>query len=69
MDEEALNTSMRQLLKRFGITSQQEIEKALRRASDAGKLNSSTVDVHVTLAIPEIDLRHEIDGELLLGDD
>lgn len=69
MDEEALNTSMRKLLKRFGVTSQQEIEKALREASEAGTLDSSKLDVHVTLTVPGIDLRHEIDGELKLEQD
>lgn len=66
MNEEALNTSMRKFLKRFGVTSQQEIEKAIRAASDAGTLDSDTLDIQVTLAIPEINLRHEIDGKLVL---
>lgn len=66
MNEEALNISMRKFLKRVGVTSQQEIEKALRAASEAGTLDSSTVAVNVTLTIPDIDLRHEVDGELAL---
>ncbi len=69
MDEDALNTSMRKYLKRVGVTSQREIEQALRQASEAGTLDSNTVDVKVTLTIPEVGLTHEVDGELVLKND
>lgn len=66
MNEESLNTSMRKFLKRVGVTSQHEIEKALRTASEAGTLDGSTVAIHVTLTVDEVGLRHEVDGELVL---
>lgn len=66
MDEEAFQKSLRKFLKRVGVTSQQEIEKALQEAGDSGKLESSKVSVNMTLTIPEIGLRHEVDGELIL---
>ena len=69
MDEDALNNSMRKFLKRVGVTSQREIEKALREATDAGTLNSNTVNVKVTLTVPEVGLEHEVDGELALKND
>ena len=34
MDEEALNMSIRKFLKKVGITSQREIEKAVRDAAE-----------------------------------
>src|SRR5574340_570307 len=37
MNEEALNSSLRKFLKVVGVTSQSEIEKAVRAAADAGK--------------------------------
>lgn len=65
MDEEAFKTSLRKFLKKVGVTSQQEIEKAIE-AADA---DSGTLTVNVTLTIPDIGLHHEIDGELNLGDE
>jgi len=66
LDEEALKTSMRKFLKRVGVTSQQEIEKALRAAEAAGQINTGTVAANVTLTIPAIGLHHEINGDLQL---
>ncbi len=36
MDEEKLNIDIRKFLKKVGITSQREIEKAVRSAIDSG---------------------------------
>ena len=38
MNEDAFNASLRGVLKKVGITSQREIEKAVRDAVEAGKL-------------------------------
>jgi hypothetical protein len=38
MNEEALNMSLRKFLKVVGVTSQQEIEKAIRAAVADGRL-------------------------------
>ena len=38
MNEDALNTSVRKFLKQVGVTSQREIEKAVRDAVSAGRL-------------------------------
>ena len=38
MDEEAFNMSLRKFLKRLGVTSQREIELAVREQLDAGAL-------------------------------
>jgi hypothetical protein len=38
MNEDALNTSVRTFLKQVGVTSQREIEQAVRDAVKSGKL-------------------------------
>ena len=67
MDEDALNLSIRQFLKKVGITSQREIEKIVRAAVDEGKLNTSDlVNVSVTLRIDHQDTDLVIDGQVKL---
>ena len=67
MDEDALNLSIRQFLKKVGITSQREIEKIVRAAVDEGKLNpSDLVNVSVTLRIDHQDTDLVIDGQVKL---
>jgi len=63
MDEETLNMSIRKFLKKVGITSQREIERALNQADQDGELDGSPVSVRMTL---ECDL---IDGGLLIEDE
>lgn len=41
MDEEALNMSVRKFLKKVGVTSQREIELAVREALTAGRLKGT----------------------------
>ena len=41
MNEEALNVSVRKFLKKVGITSQREIEQAVRSAVSGGKLKGN----------------------------
>ena len=41
MNEEALNMSLRKFLKVVGVTSQQEIEKAIRAAVADGRLKGN----------------------------
>ena len=67
MDEDALNLSIRQYLKKVGITSQREIEKTVRDAVDQGKLgDDDRVKVSVTLRIDHADTDVVIDGQLKL---
>ena len=49
MDEEALNMSIRKFLKKVGITSQREIERAVAQAHQAGGLDGNPVRVKMTL--------------------
>lgn len=67
MDEDELNMSIRKFLKKVGITSQREIEQAVRSGLDTGALSDlDKVKVSVTLHIdpPGSDL--VIDGEIKL---
>jgi len=68
MNEDRFNMDIRKFLKVVGVTSQREIELAVRAALDKGTLDAATVlRPRVTLRIPEIGLEHAIDGEIGLS--
>ena len=68
MNEDKFNMSMRKFLKVVGVTSQQEIEKAVRAAVDSGKLKGSeTLNAEMVLTIGQVSLRHKVDGTIELG--
>ena len=67
MNEEALNMSLRKFLKVVGVTSQQEIEKAIRAAVDGGKLKGKkSVQARMVLTIGDVGLDHKVNGEIEL---
>lgn len=67
MDDEALNMSIRKFLKMVGVSSQREIEQAVARAVEQGKVTGSDVlPAAMTLEIPALGLRVSFDGELKL---
>jgi len=67
MDDDQFNISIRKYLKKVGITSQREIEKAVRSAIDAGKISGDeTLDVSVKLSIGAIGLEVNVDSEITL---
>jgi hypothetical protein len=68
MNEDAFNTSLRGFLKKVGITSQREIEKAVRDAVAAGRLKGNEkLPAKMVLTIGGVGLAHEIAGEIELG--
>jgi hypothetical protein len=68
MDEEKFNGSMRKFLRMVGVTSQQEIEKAVHEALASGKLKGGeTLNAKVVLTVDGVALTHEVKGELELG--
>ncbi|MBT8425040.1 MAG: hypothetical protein HKN98_12720 [Silicimonas sp.] len=70
MSDEGFNMSLRKFLKTVGVTSQQEIEEAVRAARDAGQLPQGTVAAKVVLSIGELGLNHEVTGSIEMpGDD
>ena len=69
MNEDVLNMQLRKFLKTVGVTSQREIERAVREALSAGRITGQeTLDVHMTLEIPAVGLTHHIDGTIALND-
>ncbi len=67
MNEEVFNMSLRKFLKKVGVTSQREIEKAVRAAIDQGRLaGSETLKTRVVLSVEGVDLKVDIDGALEL---
>ena len=64
MNDEALNMSIRKFLKKVGITSQREIERAVEQASQGGRLDGSPVSVTVKLECDLLDEPLTIDGEI-----
>ncbi|WP_428925660.1 DUF6494 family protein [Marinibacterium sp. SX1] len=54
------NMSMRKFLKQVGVTSQQEIEAAVREKGEAGK----TYAVKAVITIEELGLTHEVTGSI-----
>jgi ribosomal protein L1 len=67
MNEDVFNMSLRKFLKKVGVTSQREIEKAVRSAIAAGRLKGTeTLDAEVTLKIGGIQLAEKIDGKIEL---
>lgn len=68
MNEDNFNNSLRGFLKKVGITSQREIEKAVRDAVAAGKLKGNErLPAKMVLTIGGVNLTHEIAGEIELG--
>lgn len=68
LNEEKLNLEIRKFLKVVGITSQREIEKAVRAAVESGKLAPGVaVSAKVTLELPELGVERVISEELELS--
>jgi hypothetical protein len=67
MNEDALNNSIRKFLKVVGVTSQREVEKAVREAVAKGKLTGNEkLPAKMTLTVGGINLSHTIDGTVEL---
>lgn len=68
MNDDVFNMEIRKFLKRVGVTSQREIEAAVRKAAADGRLAAQArVKLKMTLEAPEIGLRHEVADEISLG--
>lgn len=67
MNDETFNLSMRKFLKMVGVSSQNEIEKAVASAIAAKSLaGSETLPASMTLEIAGINLRVKFDGNIVL---
>ncbi len=68
MNEDVFNMELRKFLKKVGVTSQREIEQAVRDAVDSGKLKGDeTLKVKAKITIEGLDLDHDIDGNISLS--
>jgi hypothetical protein len=66
-DEEKFTGEIRKFLKKVGITSQIEIENAVRAALADGRLDTSKpLRAVMVLEVPDVGLRHTIDHVLAL---
>ncbi|MDI1231090.1 MAG: DUF6494 family protein [Methylobacter sp.] len=67
MNEDTFNMEIRKYLKIVGVTSQREIEHAVLKAIEAGKLNGSeTLEIKMTLEAPAVGISHCIEGKIAL---
>jgi hypothetical protein len=67
MNEDVFNTTIRKFLKKVGVTSQREIEKAVREAVAQGRLKGNeALPAIMTLKISNIGFSVEIDGAIEL---
>jgi hypothetical protein len=67
MNEDKLNVSLRKFLKTVGVTSQREIEKAIRDAVQSGKLKGNEkLPAKVVLTVGGVGLNYEVKGDLEL---
>jgi hypothetical protein len=68
MDEQVLNMSVRTFLKEVGVTSQREIEMAVRDAAAAGRVaGAGPLTARMELTIPDLGLTHVVRGEIRLA--
>src|ERR1700751_23953 len=68
MNEDVFNTSLRKFLKQVGVTSQREIEKAVRDAIATGRLKGhEKLQAKMTLTTAGVGLAHDVTDEIELG--
>jgi hypothetical protein len=62
MNPDVLNMQVRKYLKQVGVTSQREIENAIRKALEAAEIRSDDkIRVRTTLEIEQIGLTHIVE--------
>ena len=67
MNEDAFNMSVRKFLKKVGVTSQREIEEAVRAAVGSGRLKGNeALPAKIKLTVGGIDLSVDIEGAVEL---
>lgn len=64
LDEDRLNMEIRKFLKTVGVSSQREIEKAIRAAAENGVLQKGGIAAKITLEVPALGLSHVIEHTL-----
>lgn len=64
MSDDTFNMSLRKFLKTVGVTSQQEIEEAVRKAREAGTLPKGPLAARAVITIDRIGVSHGISGRI-----
>ena len=68
MDEEAFNLSIRRFLKKLGVTSQREIELAVRELLDAGRLSGNeTLEARAVVTVDGLEREIVVTGDIALA--
>jgi len=67
-DEEKFNMEVRKFLKKVGVTSQRELERAVRAALETGQISGKEpLKPRMTLEIPELGMSFNIEGDIALS--
>lgn len=67
MNEDQFNMEIRKFLKKVGVTSQREIERAVKEALADGRLTGSeTLRARIHLTLEGADLAADIEGKIAL---
>jgi hypothetical protein len=67
VNEEVFNIELRKFLKKFGITAQREIEKAVAAGIESGQLKGDeTLEVSATLRLERVIEGVVVDGDIAL---
>ena len=70
MNEDAVNMSVRKFLKKFGVQTQREIERAIRDAVREGRLSGDEkLEVRARVTLAEVGLDLTVDGTIELEQD
>ena len=69
MNEDIFNVAVRKFLRKVGVTSQREIEQAVKEAVQAGRLaGTETLKARMTLEGAGVNLELVIEDEIALSD-
>jgi uncharacterized protein DUF6494 len=67
MNEDVLNTTVRKFLKKVGVTSQREIEMAVRDAVASGRLKGNeSLIAKATVRVEGLNLTFDVEGDVEL---
>lgn len=67
MNEDTFNLQVRKFLKKTGVTSQREIERAVRAALEEGRLRGDErLEAVMTLSIPALGVHLDIEDDIAL---
>ena len=68
MKEDVFNIEVRKFLKEVGVTSQREIENAVRKALEAARIGGDEkLKVVARIQIESVDLDHRVEGKIALS--